>query len=89
METIILGTGVLTWDRYERMTDRYGTVKLAESTAFQHFITFDEAPLGQHGTLVAVVLDTRRSAHIGDFARAGRRPIPPRSATGSPWAPAL
>ena len=62
-----LGTGVLDWEREERISDRYGVIKL-----------FDQPGEGKrpirlrhlteaHGRLVAVVREARDSPHIGDL----------------------
>lgn len=67
---VILGTGMLTWSRYERIGDRYGTVSLMVSPVRDDFASFtDTPPDGTVGTLAAEILETRQSAHIGDFAR--------------------
>ncbi|MBB5157445.1 hypothetical protein [Saccharopolyspora phatthalungensis] len=71
MDTVVLGTGRLYWDSDERRTDRYGTVCLTRATRDHtpDLVTFDAAPVGMHGHLVAVVLATRPSPHSGDWAR--------------------
>jgi len=66
---IILGTGVLNWNRDERVTDRYGTVKLYKGARPDHD---KEVPLVQtkgYGKLCATVLETRDSYHQGDWIR--------------------
>jgi 3'-phosphoadenosine 5'-phosphosulfate sulfotransferase (PAPS reductase)/FAD synthetase len=67
--TIELGQGQLWWPRYERQTDRYGTVFLLTGPDAEDYVSFENAPLGQLGRLVAVVVETRRSSHCGDIAR--------------------
>lgn len=68
-EVIDLGVGVLSWPRFERQTDRYGTVLLRTGPDGEDYASFEAAPVGSRGQLVAVVLETRPSVHCGDFAR--------------------
>jgi hypothetical protein len=73
MDTIVLGEGVLGWPAEERQTDRYGLIHLnpganTDDSFAPH--VFDTAHAGAHGRLVAVVLETRPSRHVGDWARA-------------------
>lgn len=72
MDTTVLGRGVLGWPAEERHSDRYGLIHLNAIPDTAHFTpaSFDSAPVGAHGRLVAVVLETRPSPHIGDFGRA-------------------
>jgi hypothetical protein len=69
-----LAIGILSWPRFERVTDRYGTVMIGESldgvkdTARPHCKTFT-VPAGEHGALCAEVLESRASRHIGDIVR--------------------
>jgi hypothetical protein len=69
VETIELGLGQLWWPRSERQTDRYGTVFLLTGPDADTYVPFENAPVGQPGRLVAVVVETRRSGHCGDIAR--------------------
>ena len=73
-----LGTGVLTWSRAERISDRYGAIYLIQEGA--NSLTESPTPsqvdgaltrslIGMHGKLVAKVLETRESTHIGDIFR--------------------
>lgn len=70
---IELGTGRLSWPRFERVGDRYGTVMLmADGDSFtepSRYVRPNNAPVGQRGTLVAEVLEARESTHIGDLFR--------------------
>lgn len=66
--TFKLGTGRLNWHRGERITDRYGSVGLWPETGEQT-LALDEACAGVRGRLVAVVIEARRSTHIGDLFR--------------------
>ena len=68
-ERVQIGKGVLSWSRYERIGDRYGTVYLFPGGGDDPLPWPDELPLGQRGTLTATVLETRPSAHIGDLFR--------------------
>jgi hypothetical protein len=78
MKNHILGTGALTWDKGERVGDRYGIVYLhTENSRGQRIsdMSFDKEPsatlanAGARGKLIAVVKEARESTHIGDFAR--------------------
>ena len=65
-ESILVGRGVLTWCRSERISDRYGTVWLTEN--------YSEAPAEivcprGRGKLFALVIDARESDHTGDIIR--------------------
>jgi len=68
--TIELGQGRLWWPRFERQSDRYGTVFLLTGPDAEDYVSFENAPVGRPGQLVAVVVETRRSGHCGDIARA-------------------
>jgi hypothetical protein len=69
-EEILLGRGVLNWDRFERVTDRYGSVTLTTALDSSQD-AFDPAAFrhlrGTRGQLVAIVEQTRTSRHIGDL----------------------
>lgn len=75
-DTLEVGTGVLTWFRAERQTDRYGSVWLTiDGTEAPAPLTFP--PVGQRGRLYAEVIEGRQSNHIGDLFRGLRqREIP-------------
>lgn len=71
-----LGTGVLTWDAVERRSDRYGAVYLIPDGC--NSMTESDTPSlvraesvdalsGRRGHLLAVVVATRKSTHIGDL----------------------
>lgn len=63
-----IGTGVLDWDRTERISDRYGSVMLLDKPqSSSKPLQLDRSNEGKHGRLVAVVRETRKSDHIGDF----------------------
>jgi len=64
---VLLGTGILSWDRVERVTDRYGTVKLFNSIDQDSATAFDINLSGKKGELIAEVIETRKSNHIGDL----------------------
>lgn len=75
---IALGVGVLTWNRSERVSDRYGAVYLIEDG--QNSFSDGPSPslvrgegvkrcAGLKGRLVAHVMQTRDSTHIGDLFR--------------------
>jgi hypothetical protein len=69
VDVTTIGTGLLSWHRAERVSDRYGSVNLYDGEDFDHEAPLDLTPVGQVGTLVAHVLDIRDSAHIGDLFR--------------------
>ncbi len=72
MGEYVLGTGVLTWARGERVSDRYGSVFLMPEgqDSLNHGDPFvDLTRVDGHGRLIAEVLKTRQSTHIGDFFR--------------------
>jgi hypothetical protein len=79
---IIVGKGQLTWPANERRTDRYGSVLLYSHNE-QNGNPVPYAALDttlcadQKGTLVAVILESRASTHIGDLFR-GIRPHQPK-----------
>jgi hypothetical protein len=71
--SIVIGTGVLTWEPSERRSDRYGYVFLANPGGSSKRDT-GEAPLRVPGELLGKpcslscrVLETRDSTHIGDL----------------------
>ena len=75
MTTHELGTGVLTWDGRERISDRYGTVYLVDrpqGSPFQEtktkIIPLQIIPC-RSGVLIAEIIETRQSQHIGDIFR--------------------
>ena len=73
-DQILIGIGVLTWNSFERRSDRYGSVFLLEDgTEAQAEMFF---PKGK-GRLVALVIEPRKSEHIGDIAR-GIYPVMPK-----------
>ena len=67
--THVIGKGRLTWDRSERISNRYGAVYLmvdGDSLSLAPInIPFEIA--GRHVHLIAKVLETRQSTHIGDL----------------------
>ena len=62
-----LGTGVLNWDGAERRSDRYGQVFLLSSPYGRNRVKLVKVKSGVRGRLIAIVKETRRSRHIGDF----------------------
>ena len=65
--TIILGEGILNWFPVERIGDRYGAVHLEGERG--RYAAFENAPAGTRGTIIAHILQTRPSGHIGDLFR--------------------
>ena len=68
-----IGTGVLQWGRAERIGDRYGAVCLHKDMSSgepDNVVDLDNKEIdGALGTLIAVILETRESGHIGDLFR--------------------
>ena len=63
-----LGTGVLNWDKGERISDRYGMVMLFDQPdPVRKAIRLNRSKVGKRGRLIAVVRETRESPHIGDL----------------------
>jgi hypothetical protein len=60
-----LGTGVLDWEREERISDRYGIVELFHEPGVLVALTPVTEQL--HGKLIAIVREVRQSSHIGDL----------------------
>ena len=73
---VLIAEGLLTWSRYERVSDRYGTVEIIVNKNPERYANFSDSPTGQHGKLVAEVINTRQSHHIGDFFN-GWYPVTP------------
>lgn len=67
---MVIGTGRLSWDRSERVSDRYGTVQLFDGDAeVTPDLAFVRATVPARGHLIAKVLYTRKSEHVGDLFR--------------------
>ena len=79
-EPVVLGVGVLNWPARERRGDRYGLIGLnSKSGGYDGENSIEDAKkykalppeqdpvYGKHGKLVAMVLETRQSGHIGDL----------------------
>jgi hypothetical protein len=64
--TTTLGKGTLNWFRGERICDRYGAIHLESPDGYA---AYENAPAGTTGTIVARILQTRPSSHIGDLFR--------------------
>jgi hypothetical protein len=65
-----IGKGVLTWQRAERIMDRYGTVQLDDFPGEEGKMTplrILDTCIGAKGRLIAVALETRKSFHVGDL----------------------
>jgi hypothetical protein len=78
MTNHLLGTGALTWDKGERVGDRYGIIYLhTMNSRGEHIsaMSFDTelatklATESVRGKLIAVVKEARDSTHIGDLFR--------------------
>ena len=66
--SILLGRGVLSWPREERISDRYGSVALF-TTAGDDAVSLPFEKASGYGRLVAEILETRDSTHVGDWFR--------------------
>jgi hypothetical protein len=73
---ISIGTGVLTWSGCERVSDRYGFVFLMHDgeTSLTKGKVYpvplsSEPKDGEYGVLVARIVETRKSTHVGDLFR--------------------
>lgn len=64
---VFLGEGQLSWYTYERVGDRYGTVGLYGNTVAGSPLPLDLSALPGRGRLVAEIVATRESHHIGDL----------------------
>ena len=64
-----IGTGVLSWKRGERISDRYGAVTLRGAADGGELVTLARLKEGRAGQLVAYVVEGRVSGHIGDLFR--------------------
>lgn len=63
-----LGTGVLDWGSEERISDRYGLVKLLDQSGpHDKLVALRKSQIGKRGRLIAVVRETRDSPHVGDW----------------------
>jgi hypothetical protein len=63
-----LGTGVLDWGPEERISDRYGLVKLFEKPGPERsLVQLRQVSEMAHGRLIAVIRETRPPSHIGDL----------------------
>lgn len=65
--SVLLGTGQLSWPRAERIDDRYGLVGVETNGVYS--ITAEDVPAGTYGRLEVLVMQSRKSSHIGDFCR--------------------
>lgn len=62
-----LGSGVLSWYRHERISDRYGTVSLFASPSSEESLPLVHIAEGVHGRLIVIVQEIRESyATVGD-----------------------
>lgn len=58
-------TGTLSWPRSERISDRYGSIHLTPNVPEAELETL----AGLRVSITGVVVETRQSGHLGDFAR--------------------
>jgi hypothetical protein len=70
----LIGRGILTWIKSERVSDRYGTCWLMTEGDNSLSGSFTRAemwfpPDGEYGTLIALMLKPIESTHVGDFFR--------------------
>jgi len=94
---MLIGRGILTWDREERVSDRYGFVYLLEYGSSMApskcaNLAWSQGDVGQRAILKAIVLETRQSTHhrgsvpwrISEHARHRRRDHSRRRAAHHP-----
>jgi|SRR3989344_4564585 len=62
-----LGTGVLGWDKHERVSDRYGRIYLLHSPDSGELVELTHLKCGVRGRLIAIVKETMKSRYTGDF----------------------
>lgn len=82
-DAILVGRGIFTWSKFERVSDRYGTCWLMSDGDTSLSNGFKKAEMwfpinGERGQLIARVLDARESSHVGDFFR-GLSPRTPKT----------
>ena len=65
----IIGRGVIDWRGQERVSDRYGTVTLFLDDGTDSQAPMNFPPEDERGTLIARVVDARKSQHFGDMFR--------------------
>ncbi len=71
---ILIGTGALSWSRYERQDQRYGSVSVFNqnsddeiiTTGAELFVDQIKKHVGRKGKLICDILETRKSTHTGD-----------------------
>jgi hypothetical protein len=74
---ILLGSRALSWPRTERVYDRYGLVGLYDKNSKDEVISAApvwhmetiSANIEKPGAIVAKVIQTRKSSHVGDLFR--------------------
>ena len=68
---LLLGEGVLFWSSVERQTDRYGFVYLSTTPTenAERVPLFVADSAGEYGLLVAEIVESRQSPHMGDTFR--------------------
>lgn len=62
---VLIGRGMLSWPREERISDRYGLISLYQDSEQLEL----GCPEDDSGSLIAVVTDSKPSPHIGDCFR--------------------
>lgn len=66
----VIGTGIVNWEKRERVSDRYGSIYLSDAEdCLTSSIKVNDKIHGKYGKLITIVKETRKSDHIGDFAR--------------------
>ena len=62
---ILIGNGIVSWNKVERQSDRYGTISMFNTGKL--FIDTINKYLDKQGKLICEILETRASYHIGDL----------------------
>lgn len=71
----LIGIGNLNWRRYERVSDRYGSICLYKSQESEETVVLNK--YHGYGKLTAIIKEIRPSNHIGDMFR-GLHPSTPQ-----------
>jgi len=74
---ILIGMGSLSWPRMERVSDRYGSIGVYNEDSTEKTVckgaNLNVATIqnmaGNKGQLIAKIIETRKSTHIGDLFR--------------------
>ena len=71
---LLIGEGILDWNRFERVSDRYGAIGLRKSVTDDRQVKLTK--YDGFGILHVKIIETRETAHIGDFFRGVSPTVP-------------